>query len=75
MTPQQSPCPQCAGALQRIVEYPEKHTGTILIVLGVVLTPLCGLGLPFVIIGMSMAQAWKARWHCVACGRSYPDIP
>lgn len=66
-----SRCPQCKGFLWLIVEYPQRSTGIIVVVLGILLAPVC-VGLILMIYGWSLAAETKRHWHCTSCGRTFP---
>jgi hypothetical protein len=65
------PCPQCKGELRYAQDHPERGTGAIVIILGIILAPVC-LGIPILIYGLIMIGRVKAYWHCRSCGRTFP---
>lgn len=65
------PCPQCAGELWLVLEYPQKGTGIIVIVLGILFAVLC-VGIILLIWGIILINQTKASWHCRNCGRVFP---
>jgi GYF domain 2 len=64
-------CPQCQGVLARQIENPQRSTGIIVMVLGVLLAPFC-VGIILIIWGASLIGETKSYWHCRGCGRTYP---
>lgn len=64
-------CPQCRGELLMQTESPQKSTGVIVVVIGLVFTPLC-IGIPFLIWGLSLMSESRSQWHCRDCGRTFP---
>jgi hypothetical protein len=64
-------CPQCEGQLILEVEHPNRGTGAIVIVLGILLAPVC-VGFILIIWGLILALETKSQWHCRGCGRLYP---
>jgi uncharacterized protein YbaR (Trm112 family) len=64
-------CPQCKGYMLRIVEHPQRSTGIIITVLGILLAPVC-VGLILMIWGLMLTAETKAHWHCSGCGREFP---
>ena len=65
------PCPQCSGELVLQGNAPDKGTGIIVIVLGILLAPIC-VGLILIFWGASLMGNQKYYWHCRGCGRTYP---
>jgi uncharacterized protein YbaR (Trm112 family) len=65
------PCPQCKGILSLQVENPQRGTGIIVIVLGILLAPFC-VGIFLMIWGLALIGETKSYWHCRGCGRTYP---
>jgi len=65
------PCPQCGGELWLVLDYPQKGTGTIVIVLGILFAVLC-VGIILFIWGLILINQSKASWHCRNCGRVFP---
>ena len=64
-------CPQCKGQLVLEVERPQRGTGIIITVLGVLLAPVC-VGFILIIWGLILSLETKSQWHCRGCGRLYP---
>jgi hypothetical protein len=64
-------CPQCHGVLALQVESPDKGTGIIVIVLGILLAPFC-VGIFLIIWGLTLTSNIKYHYHCRGCGRSFP---
>lgn len=64
-------CPQCRGQLILVVEHPQRGTGAIVIVLGILLAPIC-IGVILFIWGLVLTFETKSQWHCRSCGRLYP---
>jgi len=62
-----STCPMCGAAMAVILK--RSSLGLTLIIAGVVLTPLCGLGIPLWIVGYSMRFGKKgtAAYRCPRC--------
>lgn len=65
------PCPQCGGELWMVVEYPQKSTGIIVIVLGLLFAVVC-VGIILLIWGWALTNQRKTTWHCRNCGRTFP---
>lgn len=65
------PCPQCGGELWAVSENPQKGTGSIMIVLGILFAPLC-IGIPIFIWGLVLIAQTRSNWHCRSCGRVFP---
>lgn len=65
--PSQDRCPQCSGELRFATEHTERGTGTIVILIGLLLAPLC-LGIPILVYGLVMVARIKSYWHCRVCG-------
>jgi hypothetical protein len=64
-------CVRCSGALKAAEEKsPNSGTGCIIIILGLVLTPLC-IGIPIIIYGIGQMNEISV-WKCVRCGATYP---
>src|ERR1041384_4611364 len=64
-------CPQCNGLMPLIVDHPQRSTGIIVAVLGVLLAPVC-VGVILIIFGLVLAAETKRYWHCTGCGRIFP---
>ena len=64
-------CPQCTGELVLQGDAPDKGTGIIVIVLGILLAPVC-VGIILIIWGASLTSNRKYYWHCRGCGRTFP---
>lgn len=64
-------CPQCKGQLTLQVEYPQRGTGIIVMVFGVILVPIC-VGLILLLVGLVLTLETKSQWHCRGCGRLFP---
>ena len=64
-------CPQCQGVLTRQVETPQRGTGIIVIVLGILLAPFC-VGIFLIVWGIVLTGETKSYWHCRGCGRTFP---
>jgi GYF domain 2 len=65
------PCPQCKGVLSQVSEAPQRSTGIIVIVLGIILAPFC-VGIVLIVWGLILVNERKYYWHCRGCGRTYP---
>ncbi|SRR6266404_638551 len=64
-------CPQCQAEMSLQIENPQRGTGTIMIVLGILFAPFC-IGIPLLIWGAIMASETRSHWHCRGCGRTFP---
>jgi uncharacterized protein YbaR (Trm112 family) len=64
-------CPQCKGELVLITEYPERGTGCIVMVLGLILAPFV-IGIGLLIWGLIVYGRTRRHWHCRGCGRTFP---
>lgn len=64
-------CPPCNGYMPLIIDHPQRSTGIIVAVLGVLLAPVC-VGLILIIFGLVLAAETKRYWHCTLCGRTFP---
>ena len=64
-------CPQCRGQLVLEIERPQRGTGIIITVLGILLAPVC-IGFVLIFWGMFLTLETKSQWHCRGCGRFYP---
>jgi GYF domain 2 len=65
------PCPQCGGELWRVNDYPQKGTGIIVMVLGILFAVFC-VGIILMIWGFVLINQTKSTWHCRNCGRTFP---
>src|SRR5436190_6669378 len=63
-------CPQCKGPLLLQVENPQRSTGIIVIVLGILLAPFC-VGIILLVWGWSLSSETRRTWHCRGCGRMF----
>jgi hypothetical protein len=68
---QEQLCPRCSGPLAFRSENPERGSGTIVFVLGLLFAPLC-VGIPILIWGIVMMCRQKNYWHCRGCGTIFP---
>lgn len=64
-------CPQCKGHLTLQTENPQRGTGIIVMVLGILLAPIC-LGFILIFWGLFLTLETKSQWHCRGCGRFFP---
>jgi len=64
-------CPQCQGEMVLQVESPQRSTGILVIVLGILLAPFC-VGIFLFFWGLSLISETKSHWHCSGCGRIFP---
>ncbi len=69
----QHPCPKCRGALAWVSEKPQGGAGCLLIVLGLLFTPLL-IGIPIFIYGIVLMGKRQEYWHCTSCGTQFPAI-
>src|SRR5215211_1910936 len=65
------PCPQCGGELWAVFEYPQKSTGIIVFVLGLLFALFC-VGIILLIWGFMLMNQTTVTWHCRNCGRTFP---
>jgi len=72
VTPLRKTCPQCQAEMSLQVENPNRGTGIIVLVLGILFAPLC-VGIPLIIWGAVMAGEARSHWHCRGCGRTFPS--
>jgi hypothetical protein len=71
INPLRKTCPQCQAEMSLQIENPQKGTGIIVLVLGLLFAPLC-VGIPLIIWGAMMAGEARSHWHCRGCGRTFP---
>jgi hypothetical protein len=64
-------CPQCETYLTLQVENPQRSTGIIVTVLGILFAPFC-IGIFLLIWGLTLVGETKSYWHCPGCGRTFP---
>jgi hypothetical protein len=71
VTPLRKTCPQCQAEMSLQIENPNRGTGVIVLVLGILFAPLC-VGIPLIVWGATMAGETRSHWHCRGCGRTFP---
>jgi len=64
-------CPQCQSEMSLQIENPNRGTGIIILVLGILFAPLC-VGIPLIVWGAMTAGETRSHWHCRGCGRTFP---
>lgn len=69
--PLRKTCPQCQAEMPLQTENPQRGTGTIMIVLGILFAPFC-VGIPLLIWGIVLTSETRSYWHCRGCGRTFP---
>ena len=67
------PCPRCRGALALVTENPERGTGCIVLLVGLLLAPVI-VGIPLLIWGAIMYDKKRQSWACTACGQGFPAV-
>jgi hypothetical protein len=64
-------CGACGGKLLEMVEYPNRNTGRIVIVLGILLAPVL-IGIPMLYYGYSLTKDERRYRQCAGCGAAMP---
>lgn len=64
-------CWRCGGMYTQIVNTPNRGTGCIVVVLGVIFAPVL-IGLILIFYGISMMGETQTYWQCRSCGLTLP---
>ena len=64
-------CSNCGGALKAGKEEKSEGTGCIVVILGLVLTPIV-IGIPILLYGLNLMGKREGFWRCKSCGAKFP---
>jgi hypothetical protein len=66
-------CRHCGGQLKTEAKATSQGTGCLLIVLGLVLTPVL-IGIPLVLYGIHLGSKREGLWRCRKCEATFPRV-
>lgn len=64
-------CSSCGGQLKTGKDAKSEGTGCIVVILGLVLTPVI-IGIPILIYGFHLMGKREGFWRCTRCGMKFP---
>ena len=64
-------CSICGGVLKKGLDAPDRGSGCIVMILGLLLTPVL-IGIPIVLVGVAIAAKREGFWRCKNCGMKFP---
>jgi hypothetical protein len=64
-------CSHCGGPLKEGKEAKSEGTGCIVVILGLVLTPVL-IGIPILLYGFHLMGKREGFWRCGRCGAKFP---
>lgn len=66
-------CSNCGGLLKKTAEGTSEGSGCIVILLGLLLSPVL-IGIPIIIYGIHLMGKTKSFWQCRTCGQQFPRL-
>ena len=66
-------CRECGGSLRRETESTGGSSGCIIIILGLLLTPII-IGIFIIIYGIHVSGKRRALWRCKQCEATFPRV-
>lgn len=64
-------CASCGGKLRKGADAPTQGSGCIVVILGLVLTPIL-IGIPVLLYGLHLMGKREGYWQCTRCGAKAP---
>lgn len=65
-------CWKCGGRYTQIFNQPNRGTGCVVVVLGILFAPIL-VGIILIIVGVSMMNETTSYWQCRSCGLTLPS--